>query len=111
MVAGGGNSAVEAAIDLAKIAAKVTLVHRSQLKSRPNIIIDKLKSYENVDIRLETEIIEVKSAALMSGVLTKDKATGEERLIDANGLFVEIGYVPNSTPVEGAIRTQLKRLN
>lgn len=102
VVAGGGNSAVEAAIDLAKIAAKVTLVHRSQLRA-DQIVIDKLKSYENVDIRLETEIIEVKGAALMSGVLTKDKATGEETFIDANGLFVEIGYLPNSTFVKGLL--------
>ena len=102
VVAGGGNSAVEAAIDLAKIAAKVTLVHRSQLRA-DQIVIDKLRSYENVDIRLETEILEVKGAALMSGVLTKDKATGEETFIDANGLFVEIGYLPNSTFVKGLL--------
>ena len=102
VVAGGGNSAVEAAIDLAKIAAKVTLVHRSQLRA-DQIVIDKLKSYENVDIRLETEILEVKGAALMSGVVTKDKATGEESFIEANGLFVEIGYLPNSTFVKGLL--------
>lgn len=102
VVAGGGNSAVEAAIDLAKIAAKVTLVHRSQLRA-DQIVIDKLKSYENVDIRLETEILEVKGAALMSGVMTKDKATGEESFIEANGLFVEIGYLPNSTFVKGLL--------
>ena len=95
IVAGGGNSAVEAAIDLSKIANKVTLVHRSQFRA-DQIVIDKLNTLSNVEIFLETEILEVKGQALMSGVVVKDKATGETRDIEANGLFVEIGYLPNS---------------
>ena len=102
VVAGGGNSAVEAAIDLAKIANSVTLVHRSQFRA-DQIVIDKLLSYENVKIALETEILEVQGKGLMSGVVVKDKNSGEERVIEANGLFVEIGYLPNSGFVKGTV--------
>lgn len=100
VVAGGGNSAVEAAIDLAKIATKVTLVHRSQLRA-DQIVIDKLNSFKNVEVKLETEILEVQGQALMSGVMVKDKNSGETQIIEANGLFVEIGYLPNSTFAKG----------
>lgn len=95
VVAGGGNSAVEAAIDLAKIANSVTIVHRSKLRA-DQIIIDKLMTYENVTVHLETDILEVKGEGLMSGIVVKDKINDAERFIEANGLFVEIGYLPNS---------------
>ncbi|HAS72892.1 MAG TPA: thioredoxin reductase, partial [Clostridiales bacterium UBA8960] len=102
VVAGGGNSAVEAAIDLAKIANSVTVVHRSKFRA-DQIVIDKLMSFSNVKIHLETEILEVKGEGLMSGIVVKDKATREERFIEANGLFVEIGYLPNSGFLGGFI--------
>lgn len=102
VVAGGGNSAVEAAIDLAKIANSVTLVHRSQFRA-DQIVIDKLLTYNNVKVALETEILEVQGQGLMSGIVVKDKKSGEERVIEANGLFVEIGYLPNSGFLKGAV--------
>ncbi|OJV63154.1 MAG: thioredoxin reductase [Clostridiales bacterium 38-18] len=103
IVAGGGNSAVEAAIDLAKIASTVKLVHRSQLRA-DQIVIDKLNTFENVEIYLETEILEVKGAQLMSGIIVKDKKTGEISELAANGLFVEIGYLPNSGFVKDLVK-------
>ena len=102
IVAGGGNSAVEAAIDLAKIANTVTLVHRSQFRA-DQIVIDKLNTLENVKVMLQTEILEVKGQALMSGIVVKDKETGNESELTANGLFVEIGYLPNSTFLKGSV--------
>lgn len=107
IVAGGGNSAVEAAIDLAKIANSVTLVHRSQFRA-DQIVIDKLNTYSNVKVHLETEIIEVQGGPLMSGIVVKDKATGETRTIEANGLFVEIGYLPNSGYAKGFVQMNNK---
>jgi len=102
VVAGGGNSAVEAAIDLAKIANTVTLVHRSLFRA-DQIVIDKLSTLSNVKVMLETEILEVKGQALMSGIVVKDKKTGVESEVAANGLFVEIGYLPNSTFLKGTV--------
>lgn len=104
VVAGGGNSAVEAAIDLAKIANSVTVVHRSKFRA-DQIVIDKLNTFDNVKIHLETEILEVKGEGLMSGIVVKDKSNGEERFLEANGLFVEIGYLPNSDFLKGFVDT------
>ena len=102
VVAGGGNSAIEAAIDLAKIVNTVTVVHRSSLRA-DQIVIDKLHTFKNVTVLLETEILEVKGQGLMSGIEIKDKKSGQARFLEANGLFVEIGYLPNSEFVKDTV--------
>jgi len=102
VVAGGGNSAIEAAIDLAKIANTVTVVHRSSLRA-DQIVIDKLHTFKNVTVLLETDILEVKGQGLMSGITIKDKKTDNERFLEVNGLFVEIGYLPNSDFVKDTV--------
>jgi alkyl hydroperoxide reductase subunit F len=95
IVAGGGNSAVEAAVDLAKIAKSVTIIHRSQFRA-DQIVLDQLNAFNNVTVFLQTEIKEVIGEQLMTGVVVLDKETGETRTVKADGLFVEIGHIPNS---------------
>ncbi|MCR3956456.1 MAG: FAD-dependent oxidoreductase [Gudongella sp.] len=95
IVAGGGNSAVEAAIDLAKIVKKVTIVHRSRFRA-DQILIDQLSKLDNVEVKLQTQILEVQGEKFMTGIKVKDKETGEEFVVEGAGLFVEIGYLPNS---------------
>jgi len=95
IVAGGGNSAVEAAIDLAKISKKVTIVHRSQFRA-DQILIDQLSRLDNVEVKLQTQILEVEGDKFMTGVRVADRESGEEYIVEGAGLFVEIGYLPNS---------------
>ena len=102
LVAGGGNSAVEAAIDLSKIAKSVTLVHRSQFRA-DQIVIDKLQAASNVKILLETQINEVVGDNLVTGVNVTDKKTNEQFFIPAEGVFVEIGYLPNNELVKSLV--------
>lgn len=99
IVAGGGNSAIEAAIDLSKIGSKVTVVHRSQLRA-DQILIDQIEKIENVEIKLNTEIKEVLGDKLVSGIRVLDKSADEEYTISASGVFVEIGYLPNTSAFE-----------
>lgn len=96
IVAGGGNSAVEAAIDMAKIATKVTIVHRSQFRA-DKILLDQLEKLKNVEVKLNTEIKEIVGDKLVSGIKVLDKSNNTESTISASGIFVEIGYLPNST--------------
>lgn len=103
VVAGGGNSAVEAAIDLAKIAKTVTLVHRSAFRA-DQIIVDKLSDLENVTIHLQTQIEEIVGEQLVSGIVVRDKATNGTRTLKTDGVFVEIGYLPNNQLVEGKLK-------
>jgi alkyl hydroperoxide reductase subunit F len=103
IVAGGGNSAVEAAIDLAKIASLVKIVHRSNFRA-DQVLIDRLMSLDNVEIYLQTEIKEVGGERLLTHVLALDKNEGKEIEVAANGLFVEIGYLPKSDVFEGLVQ-------
>lgn len=95
IVAGGGNSAVEATLDLAKIANKVTFVHRSEFRA-DKILIDQMMKLKNVDIKLNTQIQEIVGDNTMNGIKVLDKSTNQEHSISASGIFVEIGYLPNS---------------
>lgn len=95
-IAGGGNSAVEAAIDLSKIASKVQLVHRSEFRA-DKILVDKLKTLDNVEIYLNTQIKEIKGDTVVSSIQVFNE---EAREMITDGVLVEIGYVPNSAFLE-----------
>lgn len=103
IVAGGGNSAIEAAVDLAKIAEHVTVVHRSQLRA-DQIVIDQLNKYPNVTVLLQTQMLEIQGERMVKGVRVLDKGTGQESFIEASGVFVEIGYIPNSEWLNGLVK-------
>ncbi|BEP30021.1 NAD(P)/FAD-dependent oxidoreductase [Helicovermis profundi] len=107
IVAGGGNSAVEAAMDLSKIASKVIIVHRSKFRAE-KILVDKLKKIENIDIHLNTEIKEIYGKRLVSGIKALNKSNKEIIDIKADGVFVEIGYNPNSEPFKDLIELNEK---
>lgn len=103
IVAGGGNSAVEAAIDLSKTASSVKLIQRSVLRA-DQVLIDRLESLENVEVYIGYQIKEVKGEKLVSSVVTKNKETGEEVTFKTRALFVEIGYIPNTKFVENLLK-------
>ncbi len=96
-VSGGGNSAAEAAIDLAKFAAKVTIVHRSQFRS-DKVLTDQLYSNPKISVMLGTTITEVIGDGTFKGLKARDNSTGEEKTIKGDGLFVEIGHDPFTGP-------------
>jgi thioredoxin-disulfide reductase len=102
LVAGGGNSAVEAAIDLSKWATKVTIVQRSVLRA-DKILIDKMNEIDNISVILQTSIKEIIGSITMEGVKTINNQTLEEGYIEADGLFVEIGTLPNSLLVKDLV--------
>jgi len=103
VVVGGGNSGLEAAIDLAKVAEHVTLVQFLERLTGDSILIDKLGMFTNVDILLEHEVKEVKGDDGVTAVTVSDRKTGKARDLDVRGIFVEIGLIPNSEMVKGTV--------
>ena len=102
IIAGGGNSAVEAAIDVAKFANHVTLVHRSQLRA-DQILIDAMMSQANITIYLQTQIQQIVGDQKMTGIRVLDKVKNEERIIESDGIFIEIGNLPANNLVKDIV--------
>lgn len=102
-VVGGGNSGVEAAIELAKIAKNVTLIQLLEKLTADEILIEKLKAFPNVDILLEHETLEIKGDTGVGALVVINKKTGEENRIGLHGVFVEIGLIPNTDFAKGVL--------
>jgi NADH-dependent peroxiredoxin subunit F len=96
-VIGGGNSGVEAAIDLAGIVAHVTVVEFADTLKADAVLVSKLKSLPNVNIITNAQTTEiVGDGSKVTGLRYKDRATGQEQLVELEGIFVQIGLVPNT---------------
>jgi alkyl hydroperoxide reductase subunit F len=102
-VIGGGNSALEAAEDMVKIADHVYLVSLTPL-SGDQILIDKVKDANNLTIFLEHEVLEIKGESRVEGVRVRDLKSKQERELGVSGIFIEIGLIPNSEPFKGIAR-------
>jgi alkyl hydroperoxide reductase subunit F len=100
-VAGGGNSGVEAAIDLAKVATHVFLVQFLDALTADSILVKKLGEFSNVDILLNHEVKEIRGEQGVTAVTVENRASKKQRELDVQGLFVEIGLIPNSDMVKG----------
>jgi len=104
IVVGGGNSGVEAAIDLAGICQSVVLVEFTDRLKADDVLIQKLHSLNNARVLLSTQASAVlDDGAKVVGLRIKDRASGNEETLVANGIFVQIGLVPNSAPFAGLL--------
>ncbi|MBO9512309.1 alkyl hydroperoxide reductase subunit F [Erythrobacter sp. A6_0] len=96
-VIGGGNSGVEAAIDLAKIVGHVTLIEYDAKLRADEVLQAKLRSLSNVEIVTNGQTTEITgSNGKVDGLVVKDRAGGEERRVGLEGVFIQIGLVPNT---------------
>jgi alkyl hydroperoxide reductase subunit F len=102
-VIGGGNSGVEAAIDLAGIVARVTLVEFDTKLRADEVLQRKLRSLPNVDVVLNAQTTEITGDQKVNGLKYKDRATGEEKRVELEGVFVQIGLVPNTEWLKGSL--------
>lgn len=96
VVVGGGNSGVQAAIDLAKVASHVTLVQRRDHLIADKILIEKLASFANVDYLYEHLVTAIHGEKHVNGVTLQNRSSGETREQETDGVFVQIGLIPNS---------------
>jgi alkyl hydroperoxide reductase subunit F len=101
-VIGGGNSALEAAADMVRIAEHVYLVSLTPLTG-DQILIDKVRAAKNLTMFLEHEVLEIKGESRVEGIKIRDLKSKQEREIDVNGIFIEIGLIPNSDPFKGIV--------
>ena len=103
-VIGGGNSGVEAAIDLAGIVAHVTLLEFGDTLRADAVLVKKLESLPNVVILKQAQTTEFTGAGgKLDGLNYTDRATGESKRVEVEGVFVQIGLVPNTEWLRGTV--------
>lgn len=91
-VVGGGNSALGGALYLAELAEKVYLIHRRDAFRGDEILVNKIKEKENIELVLNSEVLALEGADVLEKIKVKNDADGSEKEIQADGIFVEIGY-------------------
>jgi len=103
-VIGGGNSGVEAAIDLAGIVGHVTLIEFDAQLRADEVLQRKLRSLPNVRVIVSAQTTEVHGAGgKVSALSYRDRVTGEMHRVDLEGVFVQIGLLPNTEWLKGTI--------
>ena len=94
-VVGGGNSGLEASIEMAAIAPQVYLLERGGLRG-DQILQDKVNAAPNIEVLTHVEPLELVGESTLKHLKLRNLKSNEERLLDVNGVFVEIGLTPNS---------------
>ena len=103
-VIGGGNSGVEAAIDLAGIVAHVTLLEFADTLRADAVLQNKLNSLPNVTVIKSAQTTEVVGdGQKVTGLVYKDRTTEELHTVELEGIFVQIGLLPNSDWLKGTV--------
>lgn len=104
-VIGGGNSGVEAAIDLAGIVGHVTLIEYADQLKADAVLQKKLHSLNNVEIIIGAQTTEITGAdKKVNGLNYKDRATGETHHVEVAGVFVQIGLIPNTDFLKDTVK-------
>ena len=102
-VVGGGDTALEEALFLTRFASKVTmLVRRDQFRGS-KIMQDRAIAHPKIEVRWNSEVTEVRGEMTVTQLALRDTQTGEESTLDVQGLFVAIGYRPNTELFRGQL--------
>ena len=103
-VIGGGNSGIEAAIDLAGIVKHVTVIEFADQLKADAVLVAKVKSLPNVTIHTHAQTTEITGdGGKVNGIRYKDRTTGDDHWVELEGVFVQIGLVPNTEFLKGTV--------
>jgi len=104
-VIGGGNSAGEESLFLTRFADKVTILARGEALTASKVVIDKVEASPKVEVRYNTEVVELQGEGKLSGITLRNRSTGQTETIHPAGAFVFIGLSPNT----GWLPPEIKR--
>jgi len=105
-VVGGGNSAVQTAIELAGIASSVSLIARSTIKADP-VYVKKLDGIKNITVHLHSQIAEMAGETYLDRITVKSEGKPDQSF-GVSAVFVEIGWMPNTGLLDGFVATNDK---
>ena len=104
-VIGGGNSGVEAALDLSGIAKSVTLIEFMPELKADKVLQEKLAEQSNIKTILNSATVKVNGNKFVESIVYKSRETDEEKTLNVEGMFVEIGLSPRSEVVKDLVET------
>jgi thioredoxin reductase (NADPH) len=96
VMVGGGDAAVEEAMFLTRFASKVTIIHRRDQLRAEKLLQERALRNEKIEFLWDTVVTEIVGEDLTTGVQVRNVKTGEEHLFPTQGVFIAIGYVPNT---------------
>ena len=102
-VVGGGNSAVEEALYLTRYASKVFIIHRRDRLRAADILVERAKSNPKIEIIWDTVVEKIEGKTVVSSLETKNVKTGDKGELLVKGIFIYVGYTPNTDFVKGVI--------
>jgi thioredoxin reductase (NADPH) len=101
VVVGGGDSALQEALDLSKFAREVILVHRSSEFTASRYLVDEVMKNEKIDIFLQHTVEEILGNEFVEGVKLRQRDLDRELILKTNGVLIAIGWIPNTKIFEG----------
>lgn len=107
-VVGGGNSALDAAEVLSKIAAKVYLIYRGAEFKGFETLVNEVQKRKNIEILLNSQIEEIIGKQSVEKIVVKNNKTNNKIELDLNGIFIEIGYIANTDLVARLLKRNEK---
>ena len=102
-IVGGGDTAAEEATYLANICSKVTMLVRRDVMRASKAMQHRVNSKKNIDLRYNTEVVEVLGDNVVEGIKVVNNKTSETEVIDITGFFVAIGHKPNTDIFKGQL--------
>lgn len=106
-VVGGGNSALQTAVEMSGLAASVDLIVRSTIRADP-LYVEKLKTKPNISVHLNSQITGIEGDKFLTAVMIKDETETEQK-IALDGVFIEIGWLPNTDMVTDLVELNAKK--
>lgn len=104
MVVGGGDAAVEEALYLTRFAEKVFLVHRRDALRATKVVQERAFAHEKIKFVWDSVVDEIQGEDLLERVVVKNVKNGREKVIAVNGVFVYIGFLPNTGFLSGQVK-------
>lgn len=103
VMVGGGDAAVEEAMFLTRFASKVTIIHRRDQLRAERLLRERAFRNKKIGFLWDTVVTEVVGEGFVTGVQVRNVKTGEEQLFPTQGVFIAIGYVPNTDFLDGQL--------
>ncbi len=103
VVVGGGDTAVEEATFLTRFARSVTMVHRRDTLRASKVMQQRAFNNDKIRFEWDSEVLEAIGTDRLTGVRLRNRVTGDEKVLDATGLFIAVGHDPRSELVKGQV--------